>query len=67
MIEVWLNRGKKLLVDIHVGAIRKGEFGLLLNVPHTTSKRDLALKLNFFSGGVAPIATISLTTKVSRS
>lgn len=67
VIEVWLGRGKKLILNIQVGALRKGEFSLLLNVPHTTSKRDLKLKLAFFSGGVAPIETINVTTRVSHS
>lgn len=67
LIEVWLNRGTKLIVNVHVGALRKGEFGLLLDVPHTTSTRSLKLKLAFFSGGVDPIETISLTTRVSHS
>jgi len=63
-LEIWLTRGKKLILNIHGTVFKERKFGLQLAVARAARKGDLHLKVTFIPpGGINPTEIVNLTIR----
>ena len=65
IIELWLTRGSKLILNMHAIVLRPGHYGLRLVVPHSSTKTALRLKVNFIAGTTQMSHTITLVIRTA--
>jgi hypothetical protein len=64
-LELWLTRGKKLVLNLHGTVFKPGAFGLKLRVPRSVGRSTLTLRLAVVPPeGVSPTRQLSVTVRM---
>ncbi|HUO74169.1 MAG TPA: hypothetical protein VMU39_25575 [Solirubrobacteraceae bacterium] len=65
IIELWLHRGSKLILNMHAIVLRSGRYGLRLVVPKSSAQTALRLKVNFIAGTRRVSQSITLVIRTA--